>query len=165
MSLYDDLGVAPDATPEQLTAAYRRLSKQHHPDAGGDAEAFARVTHAASILRDPARRAQYDATGREDFREAAPDAAAARLRGDIPQLPAVVVQYASAADEAASFVHLNQQRRPLTRLDLFKAARVIGPGETDDQAILCPAQTGATDCCATCALCWASTRTIAFRRH
>lgn len=47
---------------------------------------------------------------------------AARLRGDIQQLPAVVVRYASAADEAASFVHLNQQRRPLSKLDVFKAA-------------------------------------------
>lgn len=47
---------------------------------------------------------------------------AARLRGDIPQLPCVVVEYASAADEAASFVHLNQQRRPLGKLDVFKAA-------------------------------------------
>lgn len=248
--------------------------------------------------------------------------AAARLRGDIAQLPAVVVQYASAADEAASFVHLNQERTPLTRLDLFKAAlasgdsealaivealdaaglmvaphnnftatleerascpatcrewascygnrmqaaeriehgpalmpalareiaglaarhpggflvrlhvlgdfwsvdyvafweeqltrtpalhlfgftahdpaspigsaiagmtarlgweraairfsgaagrddasRVLGPGEHDGEAILCPAQTGATDCCATCALCWQSRRSIAFRRH
>lgn len=45
------------------------------------------------------------------------------------------------------------------------ASRVIGPGERDDQAIVCPAQTGGTDCCATCALCWASARTIAFRRH
>lgn len=45
------------------------------------------------------------------------------------------------------------------------ASRVIGPGEVDDQAILCPAQTGATDCCATCSLCWASQRSIAFRRH
>ena len=32
-------------------------------------------------------------------------------------------------------------------------------------AIICPAQTGATDCCATCALCWNSVRSIAFRRH
>lgn len=47
---------------------------------------------------------------------------AARARGDIAMLPCVVVDYASAADEAASFVHLNQQRRPLNRLDLFKAA-------------------------------------------
>ena len=47
---------------------------------------------------------------------------AARLRGDIDQLPCVIVQYASAADEAASFVHLNQQRRALSKIDLFKAA-------------------------------------------
>ncbi|MBX7496784.1 ParB N-terminal domain-containing protein [Qipengyuania sp. 6B39] len=47
---------------------------------------------------------------------------AAKLRRDIMQLPCVVVEYASAADEAASFVHLNQQRRPLSKLDVFKAA-------------------------------------------
>lgn len=47
---------------------------------------------------------------------------AAKLRGDIGQLPCVVVEYANAADEAASFVHLNQQRRPLSKLDIFKAA-------------------------------------------
>ena len=47
---------------------------------------------------------------------------AAKLRRDIAQLPCVVVDYSSAADEAASFVHLNQQRRPLGALDLFKAA-------------------------------------------
>lgn len=45
------------------------------------------------------------------------------------------------------------------------AARVLAPGESDPDAILCPAQTGATDCCATCALCWQSPRSIAFRRH
>lgn len=45
------------------------------------------------------------------------------------------------------------------------AARVLGAGDSDPDAILCPAQTGATDCCATCALCWQSERTIAFRRH
>lgn len=31
--------------------------------------------------------------------------------------------------------------------------------------VVCPAQTGGTDCCATCALCWHSDRTIAFWRH
>lgn len=48
--------------------------------------------------------------------------AAAQMRGDITALPCVVTAYASAADEAASFVALNQQRRPLSALDLFKAA-------------------------------------------
>jgi len=47
---------------------------------------------------------------------------AARLRGDIEQLPCVIVAFDSPADEAASFVNLNQQRRPLSRIDLFKAA-------------------------------------------
>lgn len=52
--------------------------------------------------------------------------AAARLRGDIDQLPCVIVAYANAGDEAAAFVALNQQRRPLTKLDLFKAALAAG---------------------------------------
>lgn len=47
---------------------------------------------------------------------------AARLRGDIPQLPCVITQYSTAGEEAASFVALNQTRRPLSSLDLFKAA-------------------------------------------
>lgn len=51
---------------------------------------------------------------------------AARLRGDIPQLPAVIVEYSSAAEEAANFVSLNQQRRPLNRLDVFRAALASG---------------------------------------
>lgn len=59
---------------------------------------------------------------------------AARMRGDIPQLPAVVVEYGNAADEAASFVHLNQQWRPLSKIDLFKAA--VASGDTEATAIL-----------------------------
>jgi hypothetical protein len=49
-------------------------------------------------------------------------AAAAKLRGDIPHLPCVITSYANAGDEAAAFVALNQMRRPLSALDLFKAA-------------------------------------------
>jgi hypothetical protein len=47
---------------------------------------------------------------------------AARLRRDIPHLPCVITSYSTAGDEAAAFVALNQQRRPLSALDLFKAA-------------------------------------------
>lgn len=49
-------------------------------------------------------------------------AAGAKLRGDIPHLPCVITSYPSAGDEAAAFVALNQMRRPLSALDLFKAA-------------------------------------------
>lgn len=31
--------------------------------------------------------------------------------------------------------------------------------------VVCPAQTGRTECCATCGFCWQSRRTVAFERH
>jgi hypothetical protein len=55
--------------------------------------------------------------------------AAATLRGDIAHMPAVVLAYPTIADEAANFVHINQQRRPLSKLDLFKAAVASGDSE------------------------------------
>jgi curved DNA-binding protein CbpA len=66
MTLYNDLGVSPDATTAQIIAAYRRKAKQHHPDAGGDPVEFAKAQRAAEILRDPEKRARYDATGVAD---------------------------------------------------------------------------------------------------
>lgn len=52
--------------------------------------------------------------------------AGAVLRGDIPQLPCVVTHFDSADKEAAAFVALNQQRKPLSTIDLFKAALAAG---------------------------------------
>lgn len=60
--------------------------------------------------------------------------AAARLRGDIAQLPCIIISYSSVADEAANFVHLNQERRRLTELDLFKAS--VASGDTEATAIV-----------------------------
>lgn len=65
MTHCDVLGVAPTATTEQLRHAYRCAVKTAHPDAGGSPEAFARVQQAWDQLRDPQRRATYDA-GRGD---------------------------------------------------------------------------------------------------
>lgn len=36
---------------------------------------------------------------------------------------------------------------------------------SDSRHVVCPAQTGATDCCGTCGLCWTMDRTIEFVRH
>lgn len=49
-----------------------------------------------------------------------------------------------------------------------RASYVIPPGGEPNpgvNAIVCPAQRGLTNCCATCALCWQSERAIAFMRH
>jgi hypothetical protein len=51
---------------------------------------------------------------------------AARRRGDIAYMPAVVFTPVDAADEAAMFVELNQQRRPLTAFALYNAAIAAG---------------------------------------
>lgn len=40
------LGVAVNATPDQVRTAYRLLVKKHHPDTGGDSELFNRVQKA-----------------------------------------------------------------------------------------------------------------------
>lgn len=64
--LYDTLGLPPDASPEDIKAAYRARAKQHHPDAGGDAEAFGALQKAYDVLSDADKRARYDATGSTD---------------------------------------------------------------------------------------------------
>lgn len=61
--LYEVLGVARTASPEEIKKAYRRRARESHPDAGGDEEEFKRVTHAHQILSDPDRRARYDRFG------------------------------------------------------------------------------------------------------
>jgi molecular chaperone DnaJ len=61
--LYELLGVPRDASPEDIKRAYRRKAREHHPDAGGDEEAFKQVTHAYQVLSDPERRLRYDRFG------------------------------------------------------------------------------------------------------
>ncbi|WP_393916355.1 DnaJ C-terminal domain-containing protein [Halostreptopolyspora alba] len=47
---YEILGVPTDATPEQIARAFRELARRHHPDAGGDHDAFARLRAAYETL-------------------------------------------------------------------------------------------------------------------
>jgi curved DNA-binding protein CbpA len=58
---YSILAVRPNASPEEIRAAYRRRAKQHHPDVGGDSVTFRAVQEAYDALSDPARRRDYDA--------------------------------------------------------------------------------------------------------
>jgi hypothetical protein len=62
--LYEELGVARDATREEIAAAYRARAKELHPDTrpvdADAADRFARVGVAYRVLSDPDERARYD---------------------------------------------------------------------------------------------------------
>jgi len=56
---YDILGVAPDATPEQIKAAWRNATDKFEPGTG--ASQFRLFNEAADVLLDPEKRKEYDA--------------------------------------------------------------------------------------------------------
>lgn len=67
---YKTLGVSKDADEAQLKRAYRKLALKHHPDKGGDAAEFKRVSEAFSTLSDPEKRKIYDTYGKEGVKRA-----------------------------------------------------------------------------------------------
>ena len=61
---YAVLGIARDASPQQVALAHRRLAKRFHPDLHPDEQVAARmqlVNEAWAILSSTIRRAEYDA--------------------------------------------------------------------------------------------------------
>lgn len=63
---YKVLGVARDATQEEIQKAYRKLARKHHPDVSKEKGAEARfkeVSEANEVLKDPEKRSKYDQFG------------------------------------------------------------------------------------------------------
>lgn len=69
-SLYTTLGVAQNATQDEIKKAYRKLARQYHPDinkAKDAEEKFKEINAAYEILSDEKKRAQYDQFGDSMF--------------------------------------------------------------------------------------------------
>ncbi|MBV8491353.1 MAG: molecular chaperone DnaJ [Candidatus Eremiobacteraeota bacterium] len=64
---YDILGVARDASGDEIKQAYRALARKHHPDVSDDKHSaehrFKEINEAYEVLSDPNKRAQYDRFG------------------------------------------------------------------------------------------------------
>ena len=43
MDHYTTLGVARNATPDEIKKAYRKMASQYHPDKGGDTAKFQKI--------------------------------------------------------------------------------------------------------------------------
>lgn len=63
---YQTLGLARDASPDDVKQAYRKLARKYHPDVSKEPDAEARfkdINEANEVLKDPEKRTAYDAVG------------------------------------------------------------------------------------------------------
>ena len=88
---YAVLGVATTASPAQIAYAYRGLVRSLHPDIHPDTgpEELSEVVDAYAVLRDPARRADYDQQRRSAPNPSAPNPSAPNpsARTSVPRPP------------------------------------------------------------------------------
>lgn len=123
MNPFDVLEIPPDASPEEIKAAYHRLAKRWHPDRftgpeKEDAEArFRQLAEAFSMLKDPARRPLVPAPPPKPVPSGPTEAEAARER--TPEDWAAMARQALDAgkpDQARALIHY------AIRMDGAKAA-------------------------------------------
>lgn len=60
---YETLGLPPKASVPEVNKAYKQLAMKCHPDKGGDAQEFIKITEAFETLRDPQKKGEYDEFG------------------------------------------------------------------------------------------------------
>ncbi|XP_004510114.1 dnaJ protein homolog 2-like [Cicer arietinum] len=66
---YDILGVAKNASEDEIKKAYRKAAMKNHPDKGGDPEKFKELGQAYEVLSDPEKKEMYDQYGEDALKE------------------------------------------------------------------------------------------------
>lgn len=66
MDYYDVLGLdKKTATEDDIKKSYKKLALKYHPDRGGDAEMFKKVSEAYAVLSDSEKKSVYDKHGKD----------------------------------------------------------------------------------------------------
>ncbi|QNI59989.1 DnaJ type III chaperone protein [Synechococcus sp. BIOS-U3-1] len=127
---YAVLEVTSSATQAELKAAYRRLVKQHHPDAGGDDERILALNAAWEQIGDPETRRSFD---REfGYSESARDEARARgARNARASQAARRAAGQGASEDQALATWLQKVYAPIDRL----LGQVINPFSAELKAL------------------------------
>ncbi len=136
---YRDLGIARDASAEEIKRAYRRMARKLHPDVNTGAEAeeeFKKVSQAYDVLGDPDKKRAYD-MGADPY-AAAGSAGAGFGQG----FSFTDVMDAFFGGQGAPRGPRSRQQRgqdALVRLDIDLARAVFGSDEelTVDTAVAC----------------------------
>jgi DnaJ family protein A protein 2 len=61
---YDILGISPSSTKNDIKKAFRIKALKEHPDKGGDADKFKKLSEAYEVLSDEEKRDKYDRLGK-----------------------------------------------------------------------------------------------------
>jgi len=80
---YDLLGVAPDASADEIEKGFKTKAREHHPDAGGSDEQMKLLNEARQVLGNAENRAAYD-DQREGTRANIPYGSSAAFDPEIP---------------------------------------------------------------------------------
>lgn len=105
-SVYETLGVSPDASDEDINAAFKKRSLKAHPDRGGDKAEFQAINEALMVLTDPDRRRRFDETGEVEVK-------AMQQRAEA--LLAAMVVEASSVDDSEFMVVIRKRIEHETR--------------------------------------------------